>query len=262
MNTQISPTPEPEVKHSALIWIIDGNTWPDRTLLPWLACLTEAEQQRYRRFIRPTRQREFLIGRILLRFAMARLTDLSFSDISVIERKGNAPLPVIRQNFPLLPGAVPFLSLSHSRGWLACAVSADTPLGLDIEMLDASRDVTALGLTALTAAENRWLSLQSNTGDADQVAPFYALWTAKEALFKLACNVEHQPTDNVLVEDDIRMTSGENWSLHSPLHTQLAICLCTRHPVAAPLVVTLTGASPFSWAMYADTLNWSRKGRL
>ncbi|QRX83014.1 4'-phosphopantetheinyl transferase superfamily protein [Glaciimonas sp. PAMC28666] len=259
MDTHLSPDAESRLQRSAFIWLVDGSNWPDDTLLPWLACLTAAEQQRYRCFIRPMRQRQFLIGRILLRFAAARLTNLAIDDISVIERKNNAPLPVLRQNNPVAAKVLPFLSLSHSREWVACGVSADTPLGLDVEMLDTSRDVAALAAAAFTACENQWLSVQGSTADAGKVAAFYALWTAKEALYKLASNGERQAEGEILVKDGIQLTSGPNWTLQSPLHTQLAICLCTRHLVSPLDVIALTGDSPFSWALHADNLEEDQK---
>lgn len=259
MDTHISPTVESGLKRSALVWLLDASNWPDNTLLPWLACLTAAEQQRFRCFIRPMRQRQFLIGRILLRFAVARSINLAIDDISVIERKDNSPLPVFRQASRIATNVLPFISLSHSREWVACAVSADTPLGLDVEMLDNRRDVTALAETAFTACENQWLIAQGSTTKADKVAAFYALWTAKEALYKLACNGERQADDNILVKDGIQLTSGPHWNSQSSLHPQLAICLCTSHPVSPPLVIALTGDSPFSWAIHADNLEESRK---
>lgn len=236
---------------AASVWLVDGRHWPDHILAPWLACLTEAEQQRYRRFIRPMRQREFLIGRILLRFAVARLANLAFTDIGVVDRKDNAPLPVLPDRLSKEIIDLPFLSLSHSRGWVACAVSVDTPLGLDIEALDASRDVTSLGDIAFTCAENQWLSQHK---DAEKKAAFYALWSEREALYKMRSSADRPWSEDALVSDGIKLTSGSDWTLYSPLHSKLAICLCSRYAVSKPLLLELTGDSPFAWALQADGL--------
>lgn len=237
---------------SALVWLVDGRYWPDHTLTPWLTCLTEAEQQRHSRFIRPMRQREFLIGRILFRFAVARLANLAFTDISVVERKDNAPLPVLPDRLPTGAIDLPFISLSHSRGWVACAASIDTPLGLDIEMLDVSRDVTSLGTIAFTEAENQWLSRHNG---AEKKTAFYALWSGREALYKMRSNANRPSNEDTLVGGGIKMTSGPDWTLHTLLHPKLAICLCSRYPQSTPLLLELTGDSPFSWALQGDALS-------
>ena len=234
---------------AASVWLVDGRHWPGHMLTPWLTCLTEPEQQRYRRFIKPMRQREFLIGRILLRFAVARLVNLAFTDISVVERKDNAPLLVLPDRLSKGVIDLPFFSLSHSRGWVACAVSVDTPLGLDIEMLDVSRDVTTLGAIAFTGEENDWLSRHNG---AEKKAAFYALWSSREALYKMRSNTGRPSNEDTLVSGGVKLASGPDWTLHAPLHSAHAICLCSGYPLSTPLLVELTGDSPFFWALQAD----------
>lgn len=239
---------------SALVWMIDGGRCSERQLAPWLACLTDAERQRYQRFIRAARQREFLIGRILLRFAVARLTNLAFASVSVIERQNNAPL--LRLPATISAAAShPSVSLSHSRGWVACAVSADTQLGLDIEMRDASRDLMALSQAAFSAQEHEWLSQQT---EASRTAEFYALWSSKEAMYKLMSNTDNQSAQPELADTGGKLTSGVNWHLKQLSHPQLSISLCSLHPLTAPLLIELQGGSPSAWAQEADLLFPSR----
>jgi 4'-phosphopantetheinyl transferase len=236
---------------SAVVWMIDGGRCSERQLAPWLACLSDAERQRYQRFIRAARQREFLIGRILLRFAVARLTNLAFAAVTVIERQNNAPL----LRLPETAASHPSVSLSHSRGWVACAVSADTPLGLDIEMHDASRDLMALSQAAFSALEHGWLSQQT---EASRTAEFYALWSSKEALYKLMSNTDNQSAQPELAGAGGKLTSGVNWHLKQLSHPQLSIALCSLHPLSAPRLIELHGGSPFAWAQEADLLFQSR----
>jgi len=236
---------------SAVVWMIEGERCSDHQLAPWMACLTDAEKQRYQAFIRPARQREFLIGRILLRFAVARLTHLAFDAISVMERKNNAPLLILPDAFSAATTIQPSISLSHSRGWVACAVSADTPLGLDIEMRDPSRDLMALSQTAFSAMEHGWLSQQS---EASRVAEFYMLWSSKEALYKLMSNTDNASTQPELVCAGGKLTSGVNWHLKELPHPQLSVSLCSLYPLTAPLLIELNGGSPVAWAQEADLL--------
>ncbi|PUA19784.1 4'-phosphopantetheinyl transferase superfamily protein [Glaciimonas sp. PCH181] len=232
----------------AVVWMIDGNRWSDRELEPWLACLSHAEQHRYHRFIRPLRQREFLIGRILLRFAVARLTDLAFDDVSVIERKNNSPLPMMRGELH----AVPNISLSHSQGWVACAASADMSLGLDIEMRDGSRDLIALSQSVFSASENNWLSVHSG---AARVSAFYALWSAKEALYKFMSNADiltnNEAIQPEMIGDGGKLSSGHGWYLKELAHPLLSVILCAAQPLNAVIFVELTRDSPFDWTQQA-----------
>ncbi|MGV8894136.1 MAG: 4'-phosphopantetheinyl transferase family protein [Burkholderiaceae bacterium] len=155
---------------------MDGRTAGDDTLARYVAWLNPAELERYRRFVRPERQRQFLIGRILLRLALAKLMQVQPTTISLTERPGNAPLLHWAQ-------PAPGFSLSHSGPWVACAVSAQTVLGLDIEVMNPARDLSALSTQVFDADDIACLRAQP---DKKQVAAFYALWSIQEARYKLA----------------------------------------------------------------------------
>jgi 4'-phosphopantetheinyl transferase len=85
----------------------------------------------------------------------------------------------------VLKGVQPGFSIAHSGRWVACAVSAQTALGLDIEMKDGARDLNALAAQAFDSVEmSQWERLQGLPGD-QRVEGFYRLWSEKEARFKL-----------------------------------------------------------------------------
>ncbi|MCG2594674.1 4'-phosphopantetheinyl transferase superfamily protein [Ramlibacter sp. XY19] len=65
-----------------------------------------------------------------------------------------------------------FLSISHSGGWTACALSS-SPVGLDLEAPQRQRDIAGLMDLCCTPAER-----------AFPEAMFYELWTVKEAWLK------------------------------------------------------------------------------
>ena len=72
-------------------------------------------------------------------------------------------------------------NLSHSGDWLACAVTAGTAVGLDIEYCDPDRDVLKLAGRFFQAPEIAALQACSK---AEQTARFYDYWTLKEARIK------------------------------------------------------------------------------
>lgn len=76
-----------------------------------------------------------------------------------------------------LPTAGWHRSTAHTRG-MACAVVAAAPVGIDVERLDRPRAARILTRT-LSAAERELLG-------RDDAAALLGLWTAKEAVLKLA----------------------------------------------------------------------------
>jgi 4'-phosphopantetheinyl transferase len=189
----------------ATVWLFDGRTVGDQELLPRLDWLNAAETERYRRFVRPERQRQFLIGRILLRLALGELLGVQPRTISLTERPNQAPL----LNWPL---PAPGFSLSHSGPWIACAVSAQTALGLDIEVMNPDRDLVALSEQAFDADDTA--TVEALQGDA-KVTMFYRLWSKKEARYKLVSGAGRFAVD----------------SYHVLAHPDISIVLCSEYPL-------------------------------
>jgi 4'-phosphopantetheinyl transferase len=132
------------------------------------------------------------------------------------ERFGNSPV-LAGPNSPSIG-----FSISHSGSWVACAVSLRSPVGLDIECIDAGRDVVALAeqvFDAATAAEVR------GCAGAARLQAFYRHWCLYEAGIKLG---EASAADHVYQ------------------HGPLALALRCARPLAAPglEVVDLAEAGP------------------
>lgn len=160
------------------VFFLDLNSFSATELLSMLDRLGPTERVRYQGFVRELRRSQFLAGRLLLRDAVAQTLGCSTADISLLERAGLAPLLFVggRQHDC-------GFSISHSANWVACACSATARLGLDIELLNARRDVRALAARSFDAQDMDWFLNQP-----DQVAAFYQLWSRKEARFKLQQN--------------------------------------------------------------------------
>lgn len=206
MSKSLINNASPDVNPVATVWLFDGRTVDDDQLLSYIFWLNPEELQRYQRFLRVERQRQFLLGRILLRFALGKLLDVLPTSISLSERAGHAP---VLNREDVMPG----FSLSHSGSWVACAVSEQSALGLDIEMLDGARDLLALAEQALDASECALLREKVATA---RVAEFYTLWSTKEARYKLAS------------------TSGKDSTEHCITfpHADISIVLCSERPLA------------------------------
>jgi len=191
----------------ASLWMADVDGVTDENLLRLRDWLSSSEEARCRRFVRAQRQRQFVAGRVLLRMALGSLLGVAPRDIELEDRPGDAPL----LKAPVARGRAPGFSISHSGRWVACAVSAQTALGLDIEVRDPQRDLAALAAQAFDADEMaQWADLD----EAQRVAGFYSLWSWKEARFKLGGTAQAHRLDLP--------------------HEALSVVLCSALPLKAP----------------------------
>ena len=195
-----------------LLWLIDGRKLGDDQLVRCICWLNPAELARYRRFIRPQRQRQFLIGRSLLRAALSKLLGVEPMDISLSERDANAP-------FLNWPTSASFFSISHSGPWVSCVVSQHIVVGLDIEMKNPDRDLDALAAHVFDETEMEQLS--KLIGD-ERLKCFYELWSHKEARYKLFSNVD---------SNNKSKSAGYCIAL---THPELSVVLCSQDILSVP----------------------------
>jgi hypothetical protein len=113
---------------------------------------------------------------MLLRFALSRSVDLPIDRIVVAERHANAPV-ILNSDCRNLS-----FSLSHARQWVVCAIGFGCRLGVDIEAIDAARDVQSISEIVFHPEDQRWLAQQEKS---DFVLEFYRLWCTREAALKL-----------------------------------------------------------------------------
>lgn len=185
----------------AALQLVDGRSISPARLDEWSTWLGAGEAQRYQRFVRAERRRQFVIGRALARSMLGQMLGAAPPSLPIEERPGQAP--VLSGHHPNTA-----FSISHSGHWIACAVSADCALGLDIERLDAGRDITALAAQSFDAECCAWLAARPA---ATRMRDFYRLWSTQEARIKL-----HAAPASTL----------------ELAHPELAIVLCSAAPLS------------------------------
>jgi 4'-phosphopantetheinyl transferase len=159
----------------ALLHLVDGRGVAEDRLGDFVGWLGAGELSRYQRFVRPERRRQFLLGRVLARKALGLLLGVTPQDLHIADRPGQAPVL-------LGPHSTTSFSISHSGPWVACAVSADSALGLDIEQLDSTRNILALAEQAFGPERWAWLAAQPSE---TRLRDFYTMWSTQEARIKL-----------------------------------------------------------------------------
>ena len=122
------------------------------------------------------RDRRFLIARGALRLLLAALhPGLPPADIAFIFNDFGKP--ALRTN----PLNIHF-NVSHSGNMIVIAIARGRECGIDIEKLDASRNVGELAAFYFHPHEHALLLHAPN--ETAQLKHFYALWTLKEAFIK------------------------------------------------------------------------------
>jgi 4'-phosphopantetheinyl transferase len=226
---------------SATLWLLDGNRVHEDDTGFFVRQLGASEAHRYACFKRRERQRQFLLARMLLRLVVSSLTALPPDAIRIVERDSNGPDLV-------LPGSrsfQPSFSLSHSRNWVACVLSSSVTLGVDIEVNDATRDVTPISHLAFHPEEHIWLLSQP---DAARLSAFYQLWCAREALYKLMSNLGRGTVFSPLVgADGAFATQGPSWHRYTLPHSALIVAVCSDRPLSAVYKVELPRLTRAEW---------------
>jgi phosphopantetheinyl transferase len=116
-----------------------------------------------------TKRHNALLARATLRALLAHVTETS--DWQIQPNSNGKP-------YVFTPTGItaPYISLSHTEGLVACAISHDSPLGIDIEHWRV-RDFTALANYAFGPREQEEVA-------RDGVSAFYRIWTLREAIAK------------------------------------------------------------------------------
>jgi 4'-phosphopantetheinyl transferase len=226
---------------SVVLWLLNGGLVNEDDIGFFAKQLGASEARRYGAFRRQERKRQFLLGRMLLRFAVSRLLSLPPDTLGVVEREGNAPRLVL----PDSQSAQPSFSLSHSDNWVACAVSSSVNLGVDIELNDSTRNILEVSHMAFHANECLWLLQQS---EAARLSAFYQLWCTREALYKLMCALGRETVSLPIVgEDGMLASRGAGWYGYTVAHFGLKIAVCSDQPLSVFQPMELDGLSRADW---------------
>jgi 4'-phosphopantetheinyl transferase len=224
----------------AALWLLNGSLVREDDIEFFAKQLGASEARRYGAFRRRQRKRQFLLGRMLLRFAVSRLLSLPPDTLGVVERDNNAPQLLLFDS----KSAQPSFSLSHRGDWVACVVSRDVVLGVDIECNDPTRNIFGMSHMAFHSNEYLWLLQQS---EAARLSAFYQLWCTREALYKLMSALGRETVSLPLVGAEGMLASHAGWYCYTLAHFSLTIAVCSDQPLSALRKIELAGLSRADW---------------
>jgi phosphopantetheinyl transferase len=127
--------------------------------------LSDEERERHARFVFQQDRESYLAAHAMLRLALGGY---------------RGPFSVGVHGKPFLEQG-PEVSLSHTRGAVAVAISTSMPVGVDVENVERSNDWRKLLGRVLSPAE---IATLHALPEAEQQPRFYEFWTLKEAWSK------------------------------------------------------------------------------
>ena len=207
------------------LWLLDMTQMP--VLMPEdiVEILHESAVIRYSELSRKQRRTQFVIGRLLTRYAVSTLLNRPMHDFALIERRSNTP-----QLRALPPLAEPlYYSLAYRYDYAACVTSRSHRVGLDIEIADKDREIATPAETSFNDNENRWLSAKPAENWHEG---YYELWTRKEACFKLLSNKHGGIQDDRFWQTDCLNDTRFSWTTRKA-EDGLIITICQSDPDVA-----------------------------
>lgn len=206
------PPLAPGVVH---IWHINCNIDED-TARSSQDRLSETEQLRAKRFVRPPDRLHFIASQYALRQILSRYLEC---DLTAIEYTyGTYKKPYLAHNRSLQ------FNLSHSGGMALVAVTLDAEVGVDIE--PTNRAVDHLGLASQCFASDE-IKIMKALSEGELAQAFFKIWTCKEAYVKAKGTGLHEDLQafvigyhssgeqNCLLTIDHKKQSAEAWTINS-----------------------------------------------
>jgi len=169
------------------IWAVQASLRSDDAARALRAMCDAAELDRASTFRAPSRQRQYVMTRGVLRALIGARLDLRPADV---------PLRRDHRGKPHVAGAADGLhfSVSYSTGLSLIALARGQEVGIDIEYVNREVDVDAIIRRFFPADEARRLSA---TPPTQRRMDFFRSWTRKEAWLKAVGEGFHRPLGSV-----------------------------------------------------------------
>lgn len=171
-----------------LRWAVNVAKWEPsmQEFIELLGYVQHEEQKRIRRFHFFLDKKRALVGRLLLRAAISRESELKWDRITLKRTPKNKPY----WNMPAdYKGADDFqVNISHHGDWVILASIHGKMLGCDvmsIEIPGRKKDMNNFFRDMRNCfTEGEWRIIRSRQGERAQLSQFFSFWTLKESVVK------------------------------------------------------------------------------
>lgn len=142
--------------------------------------LSDEELTRLRSFRSPSGAKEFLVGRALLRTALAECVNCDPRQLQFSKNADGKPALAF-------PASNWQFNLTHSHDWVALALCDGASIGIDIESYRRRNNLIGIAKRFFSTEEN---ALLERCEETEWLDIFFAVWTLKEAHAKaLGCGL-------------------------------------------------------------------------
>lgn len=161
--------------HDIHIWFQSTESLDEAAIVAAASVLSDEERAQYRRFHFARDARDYAAAHALLRTTLSRYDDRAPERWRFDTDANGKPFLIDEGGFRAS------FSLSHTRGMVACAVTRDDDVGVDVECVDRDVDTADIAARFFAPAEAAHLVQLDAEARRDR---FFDLWTLKEALAK------------------------------------------------------------------------------
>lgn len=218
------PLPAPSEVH---LWCLFPDDARDPKLMNmYQSLLSSDEQKKILESNNVKTQNERLLARTLVRTTLARYGMVDPASLRFSTNKFGKPKVIwpsqVEDNKSWRPHALCF-NLSHSQSLLACAVTINSEVGVDVEERDRklSRNLMALARRRFSPEEVDWLARFEDATEQQQ--RFMQLWTLKEAYVKaLGTGISETPLKDFsfALRPSVHAQSCLERAVNCPTHSQ------------------------------------------
>ncbi|WOK92676.1 hypothetical protein Cni_G01367 [Canna indica] len=181
----LPPAPLPS-RREVHLWYIVPNEIKDASLFQeYMEILSPCEKEHVLSMKGELHKKCALLSRVLVRTTLSRYTDCKISPRSFKFMKNRFGKPEIvweHNKFGLLPSLQ--FNISHTSSLVACGITVDAPIGIDIEEKQRRPVTNILSLARRYFSPNEVQYLNSFVDPEIQKIEFLKLWTLKEAYVK------------------------------------------------------------------------------
>ncbi len=156
-----------------------GRVGGAETIARFRALLSAEELAKQARFVRPVDGQLYLVAHALLRLTLSRYLDVAPEGLRFAANEFGRPEIAGPQSAHRLQ-----FNLSHTHGLVACGVTWNRPIGVDVENIHRGGDGAGLMSVAARYFSPQELAELRSRPDQEQPARFIDYWTLKEAYLK------------------------------------------------------------------------------
>jgi 4'-phosphopantetheinyl transferase len=158
------------------VWWMEPGTPSAAAVAQWRACLDEAEQVRADRFRFEEDRTTYIAAHWLLRTALSSVANVPPAQWRFLIEPRGKPRIDPAHGRPELQ-----FNLSHTRGFVACAICAGRDIGIDVEELRPRRADLDVAKRFFGPSE---VAALRGTPEDQRAEAFFRFWTLKEAFIK------------------------------------------------------------------------------